>query len=312
MKRTLTVAGRTINFPTFLPVTTFGGRFPIDNLARPYLARSFPAMMVSYHYAKQMREKPTELLFIDSGGFASLFDGSHPVDRGDYFDIATREGDRISPPEVLAFQESFADIGATVDFIIAPSCAIEEAKIRQAATIKNAIWAIERRSKFNFKLYASLQAWDEASAKLITEKLATYPFDGYALGGMVPRIKKPEEIITIVRAIRSVDIARPLHVFGIGNADLIRELFQEGVDSTDSSSWVRSAVDGKYLNPNTGNLSAISDSNHQNCTCPVCLKFDYDYLSLEGEANRMALALHNLHALRCLIKTTPSLEVASK
>src|SRR5687768_12755398 len=65
-----------VPFPAFVPVTTFGGRYPLDDLIRPYLSRLASAVMVSYHYAREApADKLPELpLFIDSGGFASLFE----------------------------------------------------------------------------------------------------------------------------------------------------------------------------------------------------------------------------------------------
>jgi hypothetical protein len=62
-----------IPFPAYIPVTTFGNRYPLDNLVRPYLRRLASAVMVSYHYAQEIKEHPGLPLLIDSGGFASLF-----------------------------------------------------------------------------------------------------------------------------------------------------------------------------------------------------------------------------------------------
>jgi tRNA-guanine family transglycosylase len=305
MTRSLSVGSEILHFPTFLPVTTFGGRFPLDEIARPYLNRIFPATMVSYHYAKQMHKKPPGILFIDSGGFASLFDGSQSIDRGEFVDIETKEGDLISPPDVLAFQEKHADIGATVDFVIPPDCPEDEALSRQEATIKNAIWAIRNRGNNDFRLYASIQAWDIKSAQSIIQRLAPYPFDGFALGGMVPRIRTPEVIETIIQAIRDIEHDRPLHVFGVGQPDLVRKLISHGVDSIDSSSYVRAAADGKWLNPITRGWHSTEQlaSDNATCDCVICSRLSQKYLTLEGESNRMALALHNLYSLRGIIFT---------
>ena len=63
----------TLHFPTYIPVTTFGNKYPLDGLLRPYFPRLASALMVSFHYAKHMGEEPNLPTFIDSGGFASLF-----------------------------------------------------------------------------------------------------------------------------------------------------------------------------------------------------------------------------------------------
>ena len=290
--KSLSTSSGPLAFPAFFPVTTFGGKFPLDELVQPYLKRFGRGVMVSYHYAKMMTERPDGVLFIDSGGFASLFEGAEYVDHGAFTAIHTKEGDEISPPDVLAFQEQHADIGATVDFIIPPRLPLADAEHRQSATIKNALWALRNRSNKAFLLFASIQAWDAPSARRITEQFASHDFDGFALGGMVPRIRTPESILEIVAAIRSVDAKRPLHVFGIGLPHLVKELFARGVDSVDSSNYVRAAADGKRLA--MVGASADNAMDAIACTCAACRRFGPEYLELEGEANRLALALHNL------------------
>ena len=69
----LNTAHGQIRLPAYVPVTTFGEKYPLDDLVRPYLPRLAPAAMVSFHYARQMKERPSLPLLIDSGGFASLF-----------------------------------------------------------------------------------------------------------------------------------------------------------------------------------------------------------------------------------------------
>lgn len=304
MNRGLDTRHGRLNFPAFIPVTTFGGAFALDELVRPYLSRLAPAVMVSYHYAQAIRDRPCGILFVDSGGFASLFEGAERLDEGKHVGIQTREGTTISAEAVLRFQEEHADIGATLDFIIPPECPAEEAKQRQDATIRNAIWAVENRRNSDLRLFASIQAWDSASALRIMERLAHYPFDGFALGGMVPRARRPETIFEITETIRSVDAERPLHVFGIGAPELTRDLFERGVDSVDSSNYVRAAVDGKRFQLAISHEAVLS-AEHA-CACGICQRFGTEYLQLQGEANRMALALHNLAVLTGTLRPASS------
>lgn len=294
----LVLGHRTLEWPAFLPVTTFGGRFPLDELVRPYLQRLAPALMVSYHYAQKMTRRQGSIVFVDSGGFASLFEGSMALEQGDTAAIVTKDGNRITPADVLEHQEKYADIGATVDFIVPPDLPLAESQRRQDLTIRNAIWALQARSSSTLRLFASIQAWDEASAVQIMRRLAPYPFDGFALGGMVPRMKRPAEIAEIIRAIRSVDHERPLHVFGIGSPALIRQFIAAGADSFDSSSYVRAAVDGKVL-AEEGNEAwiSLSDVPLQPQSSSIVSRLGFEYLTLEGESNRMALALHNLQLI---------------
>ena len=99
--RTLKTRLGTIEFPTFLPVTTFGDKYPLDRLIRPYLPRLSQGILVSHHYAAHLDEHPEEHpgipIFIDSGGFALLFEGSKIEKHNNVFSIATHGGDHITP-----------------------------------------------------------------------------------------------------------------------------------------------------------------------------------------------------------------------
>jgi len=292
-----------LRLPPFLPVTTFGGKFPVDEILRPYLRRFCSAIMVSHYYAQKMKGPSAPLTFIDSGGFASLFQGSSVEMIQDRYCIRTSEDTLLDPAEVLSFQSQHAQFGATVDFIILPDTTEEEARRRQQLTLHNALWAIEHLEG-NMNLYASIQAWDGNSAERITDALATHPFKGFALGGMVPRVQQPRSIFEIISGIRRIDSNKPLHVFGIGTPKLIKALFDHGVDSVDSSSFVRSAVSKRYLLPESGNYTALSEIENPSdcCPCRVCNTFGSEYLQLEGELNTMALALHNLTTTTSFLK----------
>ena len=233
----------TVTFPTFMPVTTFGDKYPLDKLVRPYLCRMSDCLMVSYHYAQEMKKRPDMPLFIDSGGFAGLFDGAVFIDHKDHACIQTNEGEILDPLDVLAFQMRNADIGATLDFIIPPGLPEEECRHRQDLTVKNALYAKEHLAGSELILFASLQCWDEASARRSARLYSEAGFHGIAIGGMVPRAKDGDYIRTIVRAVREEAPCCLLHIFGIGNPGLIPGLVEAGADSFDSSSYVRQAVD---------------------------------------------------------------------
>ena len=44
-----------IPFPAYIPVTTYGSKYPLDKLIQPYLPRLAPAIMVSHYYAQEMK-----------------------------------------------------------------------------------------------------------------------------------------------------------------------------------------------------------------------------------------------------------------
>lgn len=238
----LSTAHGTIPLPAFFPVTTYGDNYPLDKMVRPYLNRLAPCIMVSYHYAQKMQHRPSLPLFIDSGGFAGLFAGSKIEEHGDHSCIRTKDGEEIHPLHLLHFQEQHADIGATLDFIIPPGTEVEEAKRLQKLTIQNAIYAKQHLTSPDLILFASLQCWDEDSARQSAGIYASAGFEGIAIGGYVPRANDPYYIKTIVRAVRDEAPDCAIHVFGCGSTTLLPELTALGADSFDSSSYVRGAI----------------------------------------------------------------------
>ena len=246
-KRHATLATKhgTLTFPTFMPVTTFGDKYPLDKMVQPYLKRMSQCLMVSHFYAQQMKKRPNMPIFIDSGGFAGLFEGSEIIEHEEYACIRTKDGEELNPLDVLHFQIKNADIGATLDFIIPPGTDDAECIRRQELTIQNALYAQKHNIVGDLVLYASLQCWDEESARSCAKIYADAGFAGIAIGGLVPRSKDPEYIKNTVRAVRETAPNCAIHVFGCGNVDLIPDLIALGADSFDSSSYVRVAVDAR-------------------------------------------------------------------
>jgi helicase len=252
-QRRLETASGVIRYPAYIPVTTFGKKYPLDALIQPYLPRLSQAVMASYHYAQQMKQRPRLPLLIDSGGFAALFEGSRILEEGSLgiLEISTNEEvERLHPMDVLDFQEQNADVAFTLDFPISPKTDPAEADRRQRLTIANAIWAIRNRRRQDLLLFACIQGWDEDSAANCAAQLAAYPFDGFAIGGLVPRAHDSDGILAIVEAVGEQIRDRPLHVFGLGKPETTRLLFEHGVDSVDSSAYVKLAADGRaWSNP---------------------------------------------------------------
>ncbi|GLI06718.1 hypothetical protein YDYSG_27480 [Paenibacillus tyrfis] len=232
----------TIKTPNFFPVTTYGDKYPLDKLVQPYLRRLSDCIMVSYYYAKQMPTRPNIPVFIDSGGFASLFEGSEILQHKGYSTIKTKEGDEITPLDLLEFQEKNADLAATLDFIIPPGLDLVEARKRQKLTIENALYALTRKRSKSLFLYASLQCWDEKSARIAAKEYASSGFDGIAIGGLVPRIRDKDYLYKIIYAVRESAPDLAIHAFGIGNPETVLNLWRLGLDSSDSSSFVRNEV----------------------------------------------------------------------
>jgi queuine/archaeosine tRNA-ribosyltransferase len=237
-----------IRFPAYVPVTTFGGKYPLDDLIRPYLPRLAQAAMVSFHFARQMKERPSVPLLVDSGGFASLFQNSRVLEVEGLGILETsvdHTTEMLHPSDVLDFQERHADIAFTLDFPIPPSMDNCEARRRNALTVANARWALENRRRKDMLLYACVQGWDVASYSACAESFADLDFDGIAIGGLVPRVSNLAHVFAIVDAVRAAVPTKPLHVFGLGKPGVVEQLFTRGVQSVDSSSYVKLAADGR-------------------------------------------------------------------
>jgi queuine tRNA-ribosyltransferase-like protein len=237
-----------IPFPAYIPVTTFGSRYPLDDLVRPYLPRLAPAVMVSLHYARSMEVRPRLPLLIDSGGFASLFEGARILKEGGLGVLERISADtteRLHPSDVLDFQEHQADVAFTLDFPIPPGMTGAERRRRLDLTIANAVWAIENRRRRDLPLYACVQGWDVPSFRRCAQAYAEIPFEGLAIGGLVPRAGDRHLVLRIAAAVRDAVPDRPLHVFGLGKPEIVEDLFARGVQSVDSSAYVKLAADGR-------------------------------------------------------------------
>jgi helicase len=244
----LNTAHGIIQLPAYVPVTTFGEKYPLDDLVRPYLPRLAPAAMVSFHYAQKMKERPAIPLLIDSGGFASLFQDAKVTAVGELGVLERSSDDKtepLHPRDVLDFQERLADVAFTLDFPIPPLMDLHEARRRNKLTVANARWALENRRRKDMLLYACVQGWDLESYGACATAYAALGFDGIAIGGLVPRVSDLEGILKIVDAVRSAVPNKPLHVFGLGKPDIVEALFKRGVQSVDSSSYVKLAANGK-------------------------------------------------------------------
>lgn len=285
--KSLTTPSGTIRFPAYVPVTTFGNKYPLDGLIQPYLPRLAQAVMVSHHYALQMKERPRLPLMIDSGGFAALFEGSRILSERGLGILQINLGETpelLTPWDVLDFQEQHADIAFTLDFPIPPNLGLKEARKRQKLTIANALWALRNRRRKGMCLYACIQGWDVKSIAACARAYADQGFDGIALGGMVPRARDRDFVLECVHSVRNEIPDLPLHVLGLGHPDFLTTLHAAGVDSVDSSSYVKAAADG--LNWRSGNK--IPDAS-----TPERLRFALENLTLASATTLPMPAQHS-------------------
>lgn len=266
MSRSLQTRSGLLNFPLVVPCTTW--RYPLDALIRPYLPRMAQAVMTSPYHADGLNptNKPRCPLMIDSGGAALLlakgatpFYGLPEGCAGIDVPQDEEESDRLTPQSVLAFQEQMADVAFTLDLPCPPDLDGEEAERRLTASVANARWALRNRRRRDLPLYAVIPAWREESVFGLVAELAKENFDGIAIGGLIPRLKNWEEVEAIVESARQAAQDKPLHVLGVGSPVLVEKLFALGVDSVDSSSYVRAAADGIVWGQHGSRFNTVAD-----------------------------------------------------
>ncbi len=106
-------------------------------------------------------------------------------------------------------------------------------------------WALANRRRRDLPLSTCVQAWDPASARACARAYAGPGFDGIAWGGLVPRPRDRALVFALVEAVRDEIGDLPLHCFGRGPPGLVADLSRVGVDSVDSSAYVKRAADGR-------------------------------------------------------------------
>jgi helicase len=107
-------------------------------------------------------------------------------------------------------------------------------------------------------LYACVQGWDVKSYVACAAEYSDLAFDGVAVGGLIPRVSDLKHVFKIVDAVRAVVPHKPLHVFGLGKPGIAEALFRRGVQSVDSSSYIKLAADGRLWGQPTLHLADAS------------------------------------------------------
>ncbi len=218
------------------------------------------------------------IVFADSGGF----------------DFKTESVD-TTPEKTLQTQEVIdADIYGTVDVPLSRENRSAQNDCYVRENVDRAIEASEVHDG-EALLFASLHGYDPEKIRNGIQYLETHgDFDGYALGSLVPiRTDYKKVISLILSARRSTD--KHLHVYGLGGLVYQPLLLYLGVDSFDSTAFIRSAGKRNYLLPGFGGeeLGNIEEMEYLPCSCPICGSQRLDQIREE----RDLLTRHNLWAL---------------
>lgn len=218
------------------------------------------------------------IVFADSGGF----------------DFTGVEID-TTPEKTLETQRQLnADIYGTVDVPLSRENRATENQERIDRSIQFALEASDRHDG-DARLLASVHGYDPETVRNGIRHLEKRGnFDGYALGSLVPIRTDYEKVTKLVLSARKTT-DKHLHVYGLGGLVYQPLLLYLGVDSFDSSAFIRAAGNRNYLIPGFGGeeLHNIEDMEMLPCPCPVCGQRELDDI----RQDRTALTQHNLWAL---------------
>ncbi|WP_162141815.1 tRNA-guanine transglycosylase [Halorubrum ezzemoulense] len=294
-RRSLSTPHGELETPVLFPVRNIGKRSS-DNT--PEYTDEIPDLSTAMVNARSIRQREPQwdriqdgqtlrsemgvpkstIIFADSGGF----------------DFRSEELD-TTPEKSLETQQAIeADILGTVDVPLSRENRERENDRRAEENIQRALSASDSHNGDGL-LFASVHGYDpETIQNGIRYLEKNGEFDGYALGSLVP-IRTDYEKVTklILAARRATD--KHLHAYGLGGLVYQPLLLYCGVDSFDSSAFIRSAGNRNYLIPGFGGeeLRHIKDLEYLPCACPVCKDRTLD----DVRKDRDALVKHNLWAL---------------
>ena len=294
-RQTLETPSGPLRTPTLFPVRNIGKRSS-DNT--PEYADTIPDLGVAMVNARSIRQRESQwdrirggvtlrgemgvpedtVVFADSGGF-------------DFRDKAVD----TTPERTLETQRQIgADLLGTVDVPLSRENRDGENQRRIERSTEYALEASDKHDGDEL-LIGSVHGHDPETVRNTLQYLECYgDFDGYALGSLVP-IRTDYKKVTklILSARQSTD--KHLHVYGLGGIVYQPLLLYLGVDSFDSSAFIRSAGNRNYLLPGFGGqeLHTIEELEYLPCSCPVCR----DSTLAEIRKERDQLTTHNLWAL---------------
>nr|WP_263020639.1 tRNA-guanine transglycosylase [Natronobiforma cellulositropha] len=309
-QRTLDLPHGELQTPTLFPVRNLGKRSS-DNT--PQYIESIPDLPTAMINARAIRNRgPMWDRLTDGVSLREEMDvPEHTIvfaDSGGY-DFAVETLD-TTPRETLETQRQLeADIFGTVDVPLSRDHRSAKNQQRIDRSIDFALAASDLHDGEEL-LLASVHGYDPETIRNSIQYLEKRgDFDGYALGSLVPIRTDYTKVTKLVLAARTAT-DKHLHVYGLGGLVYQPLLLYLGVDSFDSSAFIRSAGNRNYLLPGFGGeeLWNIEELEYLPCSCPVCGDRTLD----EIRADRDALTQHNLWALTTELRRFRYVSTAGK
>jgi 7-cyano-7-deazaguanine tRNA-ribosyltransferase len=281
----------TVMTPIFFPVFYTGANF---GWSTPHYWKTFSeintVMFNASHIMMHSQKKLSTLL--NQGIHRRLgFRGVSFIDSGGW--VYKRLNLSFSQKEVLRLQENIgADIGSTLDYPI--NVMHSDGSDNIAKSVKNAIVASRAKRSDNMQLFASIHGYDPVIVRNVIQHLRNKGnFDGFAIGSLMPSFYNFELLVDIIATARREVPDTPLHVYGLAGPVLTELLAYLGIDTMDSSFFMRAAANREYATPtHLGRIPAkkISELKEWTCTCKICKRHDVSEIA----RSRHLLSQHNL------------------
>ncbi len=333
-KGILTVRGRSVETPFFMPVATkatgksitsddyerIGIRAIISNSLHLELMPGSSVIKNNGGLHKFMNYKG--IIFTDSGGFqASSKFFKEKVKKGLIFNNPHTTGTiKLTPEKAMQIQYDIgSDVAIVLDDMAPYGASYEEAKKAMLKTHEWALESLEAHKKLEEEnptgqlLFGIIQGnfyedLRRESAKFIT----SLPFDGFAIGGLAIGETQEEMLKAIEWVKEYLPEDKPRYVMGVGKPEDMRILIENGIDCFDSIYPTKNARHGTLLSEE-GRMS-ITKGRYKydgkpvssTCECHTCKNYSRAYLNhltkVKDPSGHRLKSIHNLYYLNSKIK----------
>lgn len=329
----VTVRGKTLATPAFLPVGTYGA---VKGLRPADVADQGAGMVLAN--ACHLHDRPGHETIAALGGLHAFmhWDGLILTDSGGFqvfsmLDIATLDDDgvtfrspidgrplRLGPDEVVDIQLALdSDIAMVFDHCPPLPATRDLIETSVARTTRWAARALERHAEKNEKgqaLFAIVQGGlDDDLRRRSAEELCALPFDGFAAGGLSVG-EGPEALAAAVHRYAPLLPADHLrYLMGVGRPDDVLEAIAAGFDVFDCVYPTRNGRHGTVFTRAEGKIHLRNRRFRESteviepgCPCPACAggwsKATLRHLVMANDPLGRALcSLHNLRYLHDLV-----------
>ena len=331
----LTTAHGDIPTPAFMPV---GTKATVKSL-HPDEVRALGAHVIlgnAYHLHFRPGEELVERLggihafsgwsgpiLTDSGGFQvfSLRDTILALDdEGVTFrSVYDGSSERFTPEGVAEIQRRLgSDIAMCLD--VCPPAEATRSEHERAVEITTR-WAERQvdapRADRQLRFGISQGGADAVLRRRSLDEIGSFPFDGYALGGLAVGESREEMLDCVEWAAPALAADKPRYFMGIGDAEGILEVVARGVDMFDCVLPTRTARTGSALtwdgrlNLRNARFRADAGPLDEDCGCPACERFSRAYVRhLVTQEEILGLRLLSLHNLWFVLDLTASARAA--